>query len=327
MTKTWCAFCLPLLLILSSFSTGCASRRAAEIEPLSARELEQFFTRAQDERRFWLTRYESDQGPVFAGAHRLHTEKFAHVAFESRRNVPVPMIAVRLRTPEEYAALIDTSARSSWIEFRMAHEMGLIPIGPPSHRQYAAHVNDPIPGYLSVAPRLIIDQMHVDTALVYVKAAHGPLALLTREEKDLRAPIVLGGEFLRAFHFVQIDYPNRTILFSTTTPYRTNADRLIASVPMRSYNGSIAVEGFFDQQESLFLLDSLGDFAVASSFAPGETVQQVMIGHLVMRNVPHTNLATLGLGFPDVPRIGRHVLSRYIVTIDGKNRLVHFERP
>ncbi len=237
------------------------------------------------------------------------------------------MIAVRLRLPQEFPALIDTSARSSWIEFGLGREMGMIPIGPPSYRQYAAHVNDPIPGYLSVASRLIIDTLHVDTALIYVKAAHGPLTLLTREENELSAPIILGAEFIRAFHFVQIDYPNRTVLFSTTTPYKTDGDRLLASVPMRDYHGSIAVEGFFDGQGTPFLLDSLGDFAVSSAFDPGATVQQIMIGNLVMRNVAHTNSAETGLGFPDVPRIGRQVLSRYIVTFDGKNRLVHFERP
>lgn len=313
------------LLILAVFLTGCASRRAAKVHPLSAQELEQFFSRAQDERRFWLTKYESDQGPVFTGAHRLHNDKFALMPFETRRKLPVPMISARLRTPQEHVALIDTSARASWIEFGLGREMGLIPIGPPSYRLYAAHVNDPIPGYLGVAPRLIIDQLHVDTALFYVKAAHGPLTLLTREDKDLRAPMVLGADFIRAFHFVQIDYPNRTVLFSTTTPYKTDPDRLIASVPMRNYNGSIVVTGSIGDRDTPMLLDSLGDFAVACD--PGKNAQQVMFGDLVLRNPTYTDIHTTGLGFPDVPRIGRHVLSRFIVTFDGKSRQIHFERP
>ncbi len=324
MTNTSGAYLL-CALILTTFLTGCAGRRAAEVHPLSAKKLEQFFSRAQDERRFWLTKYESDQGPVFSGAHRLHNDKFALLSFETRRNLPVPMIAVRLRAPQEHAALIDTSARSSWIEFGMAREMGLIPIGPPSYRLYAAHVNDPIPGYLSVASRLIMDQLHVDSALFYVKAAHGPLTLLTREDKDLRAPIVLGADFIRAFHFVQIHYPNRTVLFSTTTPYKTDPDRLIASVPMRDYNGSIAVTGFVGDQDTPFLLDTLGDFFVACD--PAMNAQQVMIGDLVLRNPTYTDIHALGLGFPDVPRIGREVLRRFIVTFDGKSRQIHLERP
>lgn len=326
MSKTCCAVLL-LLPLVFSITVGCATRPPPEITPLSAAELEEFFSRAQDERRFWLTKYESDFGPVFSGSHRLHTEKFALVPFISRKNSSAPMIAVRLRTPQQFSALIDTAARASWIEFDLARDTGVIPIGPPSYRLYAAHVNDPIPGYLSVAPRLIIDQMHVDTSLFYVKAAHGPLTLLTRGDPELSAPLILGGEFIKAFHFVQFDYPNRTVLFSTTTPYKTDGDRLIATLPMREYNGSIAVEGYFENQATPFLLDSLGDFSVASGIPAGPTVRQIMIGDLVLRNVPHTDLVPLSLGYPETPRLGQHVLSRYIVTFDGKNRLVHFERP
>lgn len=326
MSKTWCALLL-LLPVLASFPTGCATHRPPENQPLSPSELEQFFSSAQDERRFWLTKYESNQGPVFSGAHRLHTEKFARVAFETPNHLPVPMIALRLRTQEERAALIDTSARTSWIEFDLARNTGVIPIGPPSYQLYATHVNDPVPGYLSVAPRLIIDELHVDTALIYVKAEHGPLTHLTRRQKELRAPIVLGSEFIRAFHFVQFDYPNRTVLFSTTTPYQTRENRLIASVPMGDYHGIIAAEGFIDDQRTPFFLDSLGDYAVASSFEPGATVRRVMLGDLVLRNQPHTDLSALELGIPDIPRIGREVLSRFVVTFDVRNRLIHFERP
>ena len=320
----------PLLLLLLAaawFNTGCAGPRPVENRPLSAREMEQFFSRAQDERRFWLTKYESDQGPVFSGAHRLHADKFALMPFEGHRNLPVPKIAVRLRSPQEHAALIDSSARANWIEFGLAQTAGVIPIGPPSYQLFAAHVNDAIPGYLSVASRLILDQLHVDTALLYVKAAHGPMTELTRDEKALRAPIILGSEFLRAFHFVQINYPARTVLFSTTTPYEADPDRLLTSVPMRELNGIIAVEGYFDDQRTPFLLDTLGDYSVASNFESHQTVQQIIIGDLVLRNQPHAEASTLDLGMLEVPRIGRRILSRYIVTFDRRNRLIHFERP
>ncbi len=319
--------CVLFLLALMLLPSGCASRRPAEIQPLSPRELEQFFSRAQDERRFWLTKYESDQGPVFAGAHRLHTGKFAYVPFEARRQKPVPMISIRFRSPEEYMALIDASARANWIEFGLAREIGLIPIGPPSYRHFAMHADDPIPGYLSVASRVVIDQLHVETALMYVKAAHGPMKYLTRDDRDMRAPIVLGSEFIRAFHYVQIDYPNQHVLFSTTTPYRPHTDRLIASVPMRDIYGAIAVEGFIDDMPAAFLLDTIGDYAVAGTFSTAPDVRQIMIGDLVLRNTPYSDLEMLGLGMPDVPRLGRQVLSRYIVTFDGRNRQVHFERP
>ncbi len=315
-----------MLVLFVGTSFGCASRKAPTITPLSARDREVFFSRAQDERRFWLTRYESDFGPVFTGGNRVHADRFARVEFQGRRDSTVPALVVRMRGAQEYTALLDTSARANWVEFGLSEREGIIPIGPPPHRLFPAHVRDAVPGYLSVVSRLVINGLHVDTALVYVKAAHGPLDILKRDLK-MDVPLILGGDFIRAFHFVQIDFPNRTILFSTTNPYKPDAERLIAQVPLRDYFGIFVLEGYIDGMETLFALDSLGEFALASNLDLPSHARQVMIGDLVLRNVAHTDVETLALGIPDLPRIGGHVLNRFIVTFDTRQRIAYFERP
>lgn len=302
-------------------------RRAAEVELLTARELDDFFSRAQDERRFWLTKYESADGPVFAGGFRLHTDKFARAEFVTHRHSTVPGIEIKLRSPQTYLALLDTSSRASWIEFDLAREQGLIPVGPPPYRLFATHVDDPIPGYLVVASRLVIDTLHVDAALLYAKGARGPLTLLNRSDPALRAPVILGSDFIRAFRFVRFNLAQREVIFSTTGSYQPDPDRLIASVPLQDFNGIIAVEGMIDQMTTPFLLDMLGDYHIAANVAGMDMVRQVIAGDLVLRNVPLTDVQTLNLGLPDVPRIGRRILERFVVTFDNGNRMIHFERP
>lgn len=316
-----------LLFGLLLLTNGCVTRRPdSQVRPLSTQEQQSFFARAQDERRFWLTRYETDHGPMFAGAHRVHAERFARAEFSHPRHATLPMIPVRLRYQNDYNALIDTSSPANWIQFGAAIHEGVIPVGPPPHRLFPAHVNDPIPGFLSVASRLTIDPIHVETTLLYVKAAHGPLTYLERHPNTPNATLVLGSEFIRAFQFVQINFPSRLVIFSTTTPFTPDPDRLIASVPMQSYYGIIAVEGVLDDVETPFLLDSIGDFMVATEHA-GTTIRHVSIGDLVLRNIDPISMAEARLGLEEIPRIGRRILERYVVTFDTEQALVHFERP
>lgn len=275
-----------------------------------------------------MTRYESESGPVFTGAHRLHQDKFAVLPFESKRHSTVPLIEARMRGERGLPVLIDLSSPVSWIEYDTATRLGLIPLGPPGVRRVAAHVDDQVLSYLAVASRVTLDTVHVETALFYVRAARGSIGPLARGQKELETPAVLGAEFVRAFHFVQFDYPNRRVAFATSTLYQPNEDRLIASVPLRDLDGHLVLIALIGGQETPVLLDTLGDFSFAGNFIDhGTQLRQLALGDLVLRQIPVTDITTTGLGMVDVPRIGRDILSRFIITIDGRRRLVHFERP
>lgn len=319
----------PLILCLSLllFSSGCVTAPTREVEPLTARELQAFFDDVQDARSFWLTQYESERGPVFRGGHRLHTDKYARLEFPLQHDLPAPSLGMQIRQTGDRPALIDTSSRVSWMEYGLAINGGLIPIGPPPIRRWPEHVEDPVPGFLSVASNLRIGDLRMDAALFYVKGAHGPLEKLYREKDQLAAPVVLGCEFIHAFHFFQIDFYNRMVFLSTTNPYQPDENRLIAEVPLQDYYGTIAVEGEMDGVSTPFLLDSLGSYGIASTLYEGETVRQVSIGDLVLRNVAHTPMDQLNLGDTDFPRIGLEILQNYVVTFDNRRRRIYFEKP
>ncbi|GEM_PF-1801866 len=320
-------------LAMLSFGTSCAHRRPSEREMLSARELHAFLQTAQDERRFWLTRYNTEQGPVFTGSFRVPTDRFAVADFiADRYGDAVCGIEVRLRGQDTYSALIDTSAGASWIEYGLARQTGVIPLGPTPLRRVAEHVNDDVPGVLGVASRVVIEPVHIDTALLHIPAAHGPLTALHRRTPRRFAPLVLGADFLRAFSFVQFNFPQRVVAFGTTTPYEADPDRLIGTAPFHNRDGHLVLNGILNGVPTLFLIDSLGDYALATAnettgAASTDHVRQVILGEVVWHNVPRQDLPTAGLGLPEYARIGRHLLDRFIVTIDHPNRRVVFERP
>jgi hypothetical protein len=238
------------------------------------------------------------------------------------------MVEARMRGDRALPVLIDLSSPVSWIEFDTATRLGLIPLGPPGVRRVAAHVDDQILSYLAVASRITLDTLHVETALFYVRSAHGSMGPLTRGQKDLETSAVLGAEFIRAFHFVQFDYVNRRVSFATSTLYQPDEDRLIASVPIRELDGHMVLSALIDGRETPVMLDTLGDFAFAGMFVDyGAQLRQIAVGDLVLLQTPVTDILATGLGMTDVPRLGRDTLSRFVVTIDGRRRLVHFERP
>jgi len=320
-------YSISLGLVLVTGLSGCATRKAQAPVPISQNEISDYFGRAQDPRRFWITVYETDDGPRFAGAHRLHTDKFAERPFESPRNSEVPVIAVRFRSIDNNLALIDTSSRASWITYELAMAAGTIPVGPPAYRLFPTHVDDPIPGFLSVASRLTLDELHMENALLYVKAAKGDMPELMRQRERILTPVVLGADFIRAFYFMQMHFPERSVRFSTTRAYTPDPSRLITSVPMREVNASIAVAGFIDGVETPFLIDSVGDFEVAMPIITPMTVQQISIGDLVLRRVSAQPASAFDLGMPDIPRIGARLLSRFVVTFDSHQKIIYFEKP
>ncbi len=332
----WCS----AILLGASLLSGCATPRPVEEQPLTREQLHAFFQQAQDPRQFWLTVYGSDAGPVVSGGNRLHANRFATAPFVSSRQSTLPLINIRSRHPVEYTAMLDTSSRASWVDFETAHAIGAIPLGTPPFPMQAEHVNDTNFGFLSAVSRLRIEDLHIDTALLYIRAVNGPLGALirnypsdsgatgrTRAANNIDASLVLGCDFIKAFAFVQIDYPNRDIIFSTTTSYHPSDKMLVATLPLHEKDGIFAFRGTIDGEPEIFLLDSVGDYEIAMAYPPGSHARRVSLGDLSFSNAAITPIKDLHLGLPQYPRIGRKLLSRYRITIDRSNRVVHFERP
>ena len=228
---------------------------------------------------------------------------------------------------ETIAALIDTTAARSWLDFATFTRVKATPLGPPAYDYTPRNVNDSIPGYASILTKLRFDQLHMESALFHFRAATGPLGYLARGEDHPAPSAILGCDILKAFAFVQIDYPNHSVIFSATSEYSPDVTNLIAALPLNEVEGAYAAEGMADNEKKLILLDSAGNFEMAMDNPPSDKLKQISVGDLVFRNVTAVSSKDRSLGLLSHPRIGRQLLSRFKITFVPKKKLVYFERP
>ncbi len=297
---------------------GCATAPVSHDAKVQA-----FRSNTKDPRTYWLTVYDSARGPVISGGQRLHPNQSAALPFLSARKSEIPLISFQLLTEDLYTALVDTGAGENWAELDSAIALGLIPLGPPEIFREPLHLHDAGRGLLSLAETLRFDQLHVESALIYTltEAGSAPIG------RGLGPNLVLGGEFLKQFRYFQINWPGRTVTLSATHPYKPNPDRLLAELPLRRLNGACVVETIIDGSKHWAVLDSAGDYELAMTGAGGETVTQLTLGNLVFRHVRATPHDSLQLGWPNYPRIGTGLLSKFKVTVDNKLGTVFIEKP
>jgi hypothetical protein len=228
---------------------------------------------------------------------------------------------------ETITALIDTSAARSWLDLATFTRVKATPLGPPAYDYTPKNVNDNIPGYACILTKLRFDQLHMENALFHFRAATGPLGYLARGEDHPAPSAILGCDILKAFAFVQIDYPNHSVVFSATSAYSPDGTNLIAALPLKEVDGAFAAEGMVDNEKKLILLDSAGKFEMAMDNPPSDKLKQVSMGDLVFRNVTVVSSKDRSLGLLSHPRIGRQLLSRFKITFVPKKKVVYFERP
>lgn len=307
-------------------AAGCQSPQ--EIRPFTDAQLRSFYSRAKDPRQFWLTPYESNDGPVYSGANRLHPEKMAQFQFRGNSRSTAPIIPFKAERPEnEFLALVDTSSKESWLDLNTARGVGVTPIAPPPARVIPEHVQETITGYATVARQLLLDKCPIEMALLFTRGATGPLGALARGEEHPRPGAVFGYDLLRQFAFVQFDFALRTITFSSSIDYNPEPEVLVASVPFFLQDGALAVRGTVEGEPTTILLDTAGDFELALKEPRLDPVRRLGLGSLVIMNVNPAIHQDFNLGLTDYPRVGRKLLARYRITISNKQRRIFFERP
>lgn len=312
---------------LALLAAGCATTPDSDlIAPLTDAQRVQMAKAARVPETFGLTIYRSERGPIFAGGNRLHPGETARLPFATR-DEPTPIVPLQPREARGLRALVDTTSRDNWVTLAASAALRVTLLGPPPFQRNAVHAFDEFGGYAGAAYRLKLDEMDIESALFNVRAATGPLGQLARGRNAPRPDLVFGSSFLRSFAFVQLDFAARQAFFSATVPYQPEADRLLVSLPMKDVQGAIAVEGAWDGEPKLFLVDTAGDFHVAASEPSEDEARQISLGDLVVRRVPVTDSQQRGLGLLENPRIGLGLLSRYRVTFDFRKKLIHFERP
>lgn len=325
MDRKWTHYGLLLTLLLSA--CGCMTGRPESSLPYSDPRVKAFLAQAQDPRRHWLHVYNSNNGPMYVGGHRLHPNQVAVLPFQSYKVPTGPIVFVRTSTENQELALVDTTTKESWLSFDLALKIGLIPLGPPPHELTPIHVKDDARGVIGVLSKLRFDELHMENALFYTRLTDRGLGPLVRDRYRWKPGIIIGYDMLGAFRFVQFDFANREMTLSSTLPYEPNEEKLVATVKLVERGGVVTAEGVIDGYEGPIIIDVAGDYHIASPEPAAEYAQHVELGSLVLRHVPAVYTDAAGLGYPAYPRIGRKLLSRFKVTLDNKRKLIYLERP
>lgn len=317
---------LPLFALL-----GCATTPKDEPTiPFSQEQTKALYAKARPPQVFGLTVYSSDNGPLFAGATRLHPGQQTERPFMGDKNSTAPLLGLNGRGEKGLPALLDTTAKDNWLTARAGKQLGVIMLsGPGPYSSQAQHVYDEIGGLAGLAQQVTLENLSAENVVFHVRAASGPLGPLSRWITQPAPEVILGTAFLRAFSSVQVDYAARMVRLSATTRYPAPAsDRLVATLPLKDVQGALAVEGALDGDPMTILLDVAGDFELVMNEPPETTIRRLSLGDLVFP--PGVNVVASmdqGLGTTTYPRIGRQLLSRFVVTFDFRGKVVYFERP
>jgi hypothetical protein len=313
-------------LLLVALVASCATPRPRTMTTrlLTSEEKTALAKRGKPPQVFGLTAYSSDQGPVFAGAFRQHQGHIGRVGLAAEKDTTTPVIGINGGIA---LLLIDSTAAESWLTVEASVALKTVALtGTSPFEKTAGHVQDDTGGFAAVLPKMILENLHVENGVFYVRNAEGPLEALTRWEKTPYLDGVLGADFLRAFQFVRISLRGRNLVFSATDPY-PNSDQILARIPLSDFRGGLAAEAMFDGEKLTALIDLAGDFESAMETPPGKKLRQVTLGDIVFRQVEVESTDDLGLGTDSPPRIGRQLLERFDLVINNRGTELIIERP
>lgn len=324
-------FVLPIVIAALAVVSCSTVAPQQPVVPLTKKQLEAMAEKAKQPQLFGIVVYPSEAGPVFGGAMRTHEGEVGSINFPLLEAARAPVVPVGIGGSDRHNALLDTSAQQSWAALGLMRALRINLLAAPSLlASRPNHVFEDYGGILGVSPHLKIgDDVSVENVLFQVRGASGPIGPLARGLDNANIEVVLGLDFMKAFNHVLFDFPGKYVILSASSDCRLVETNVLASLPMQISNGVLSVAGRLDGAATNIVLDTGGDFAFA---LPGtdrqlNRVKQASLGDLVLRDQPATPGMDLGLGQITHPRIGRLALSRYKMTLDFRNRLVHFERP
>jgi len=307
---------------------GCATISSYPVvTPYSPAELASVKAAARDPRIFFMNVYRDERDvPVYTDANRVYQELTVYLPFVSPPGTALPLVAGSVRSGTVARALTDTTTAESWLPLDRRGALGFEILGPEPTAVQARHVLDDVPGFAGVLPELRLSELRVEMALLYGRAAHGSLWPLTRDPRTGTADVVLGMDLLRAFTWVQWDFPNRLLVLSTQLPVVDPEIRRLAELPLQSTSGPLVVEAVIEGRSVPLMLDIAGDYEFCAENPPADIVRQVSLGDLVFRRLQARDPRALGLASGG-PRLGLRALAPYRLTLDNRRKMVYVEAP
>jgi hypothetical protein len=314
------------ILITCSLLAGCSTftdKRKPE-SLLNKGQINKALSSAKPPQQYGFSVFPTGNGISMRGSSRLHPGHTASTTFASSASPVIKMIGSAANM--KVTALIDPSSADSWFEYSKAMEVRASFLGLDgktiAYKGYS-YIGQ-AEAYAAVIPQLRINQLFIEYAPVYVRMARNSLGPLSRNIQDANIQAVIGYDMLSVFEYIQIDLTQGTIDFSATTPYTPVEHQLVGQASISSQPGvGLAVNGSHDGDPTPVILDFAGNYEFAARGASMGSTSMIALGEVVYVNTPTVPSASVD----GLPRAGRKMLQRYIVTICPRTGAVYFERP
>lgn len=311
-------YCTLAMLLLA----GCASNdKHGEEQFLSDREQKAALTRTKSPQYFGFHVFPVQGGIDYRGTARLHPNHQTDATLV--KGLPVLKIRGKSKRLNGYA-LMDFSAPTSWMEFSTASDFGATFMGMdedviPYRGNYAGDVK----AYAAVVSQIRIDNLFMEDIPLYVRMSRGGLGPFSRGIFEPNIGTVLGYDILGLYETIQLDLRGKKVVLSSSHFYTPPEEFLMSAariVPVQGYG--LTVEGAIFGVPTPIVLDIAGDFHFMRGDKKVNQTKQVSIGDIVYRKVP-----TLPLPIDTaLPRAGRRMLEKYLITICPQQGYVFFEQ-
>jgi hypothetical protein len=303
--------------------SGCLSNNGElKDKPLSQSQQKMYLSKARPPQQYGFSIYAVENGIAYAGQGRLHPNHFTSKEMIEEN---IPVISMRGRSPRNTLnALVDTSSPVSWMEFSVSQDFGAYFMGINEQvLPYRGSYNTGgVNAFAGVVTQMRIDNLFIENMPFYIRMSRGSLGPLARGIRKPKIDAIVGCDNLQSFEYIQFDPYNNKINFSATKPYSPNSGLKSEVVKIVKATGhGLAVEGKVDGQPTPIVLDFAGDFSLARGDIKVATTRRIQIGEIEINDVPTLVLPVHAAP----PRIGRKLLTPYIVTICFNEGVVYFE--
>jgi hypothetical protein len=303
-------------LVAILLTAGCKTTEPGVVTPVAWEGRQAYMAKVKDPRYYGYSIYQTPAGIEYRGGCRLHPNQ-AKIMPMVECDPQRPVVTMTGRVDKDAPLLLDFCQGLSWMEFNLAQSVRAVPISE-KQAMLVTISGEEIPGCLSVAPTLRIDQIFIENPQVIVRLANGPLGSLARGMVLPEPKGVVGWDILKRFEQIQLDYAAKKVaLVTAETEYQPDPSGVAAALPLVSRAKGCAVNGEVNGEQKLILIDPAGDFEVATD--GGTPVQQLRLGERLEFSSPVTAVS------PGGTRIGARLLQKFKVTVCPKRGLIVFE--
>ncbi|MBN2163338.1 MAG: hypothetical protein JXR25_02060 [Pontiellaceae bacterium] len=315
-------------LLLSAVLAGCMTTGETDTaeQSLGKREQTKLLARAVPVAEYGLSpSFPFGNGTIYLGGTLLEPNQTSGFSY---RAGDMPIIGMQTAARNKpFSVLLDTASNASWMQYPCARENGyrflsnkgmIIPyIGTAS--------TEGVDTFAGIIPEMKMGSIMLNKTPLFVRMATGQMSPVVYSSAEPRVDAVLGWDNLRQFQIIKFDLANGQVaLSSSQVPYMPDQERLIGRASIsRACTDKLAVEGAIQSLQTPIILDFCGDYGLARADTRDPETKQLELGEVVFLNAPTKVLAVQDR----IPRAGRKLLEKYVVTICPRMGVVYFERP